>query len=107
MYCSHCGVEISEQDCYCSQCGGATPNAARRTSSRVLSRSRDDSKVGGVCAGFARYLGVDVTLVRILWVVLTIYPPGAGLIAYFICLIVMPKDPPPPVHSNVSSTVPI
>jgi phage shock protein C len=106
MYCTHCGIQIDEQACYCHQCGGATPNAPRRTSGKTLSRSREDVKVAGVCAGFARYFGLDVTLVRVLWVVLTIYPPGAGLLAYFICMIVMPKDPAP-VHSNVSSTVPI
>jgi len=106
MYCTHCGVQIDAQASYCSQCGGATPKAARRTSSRVLSRSREDDKIAGVCAGFARYLGIDVTLVRVLWVLLTIYPPGAGLLAYVICWIVMPRDPAP-VQSNVSSTVPI
>lgn len=106
MYCSHCGVQIDEQACYCNQCGGATPKATKRTSNRVLSRSRDDVKIAGVCAGFARYLELDVTLVRVLWIVLTIYPPGAGLLAYVICWFVMPRDPEP-VHSNASSTVPI
>ena len=106
MYCTHCGVQIGEQARYCSQCGGATPNAPKRTYGKTLSRSREDAKVAGVCAGFARYLEIDVTLVRILWVVLTVYPPGVGLIAYIICWIVMPRDPEP-VHSNVSSAVPI
>jgi phage shock protein C len=52
-----------------------------------------EAKVAGVCAGFARYLGIDVTLVRLIWVVFTIWPPPLGLIAYIVAWIVMPKDP--------------
>ncbi len=44
--------------------------------------------------GNARYLGVDVTLVRILWIVLMVWPlPLFGLISYIVAWIVMPKDP--------------
>jgi phage shock protein C len=53
-----------------------------------------EAKLGGVCAGFARYLGVDVTLVRILWIVLMVWPlPLFGLVSYIVAWIVMPKDP--------------
>lgn len=58
-----------------------------------LSRPRDNRKIAGVCAGIARYFGVDVTLVRILTVVLAIWPIGVGLIFYIVCWIVMPNDP--------------
>lgn len=64
-----------------------------------LSRSRDNRKIAGVCAGIARYLGIDVTLVRVLMIVFTVWPPGSGLILYLVCWIVMPNDPlllPPP-----------
>ena len=108
MYCTKCGVQMDDQACYCSQCGAATMNAPRAfhasagaRSGRILSRPREDVKVAGVCAGVARYLDLDVTLVRILWVLLTVYPPGGGLLAYFICMFVMPKDPLP-----VSGTYP-
>jgi phage shock protein PspC (stress-responsive transcriptional regulator) len=60
----------------------------------------NEAKVGGVCAGFARYFGIDVTLVRILWVVLTVLPvPFCGFIAYIVCWIVMPKDELP-IHAT-------
>jgi phage shock protein C len=53
-----------------------------------------EAKIAGVCAGFARYFALDVTLVRVLWVVLTVFPmPFFGLISYFVAWIVMPKDP--------------
>jgi phage shock protein C len=50
-----------------------------------------DKKIGGVCAGFAVYMDVDVTLVRILWL-LTVLFGGAGIIAYIIAWIAMPKE---------------
>ena len=97
MFCTRCGLELDEKASYCSQCGAATGSAQPRPSSAPasarLSRPRDEKKIAGVCAGFARYLGMDVTLVRILWLVLCFWPPCVGLIAYFICWIVMPRDP--------------
>jgi len=96
MYCVHCGIKLDDKANYCSDCGTATANFPRRSSAHFegrLSRSRDDVKIAGVCAGFARYLGVDVTLVRILWVILTIFSVGVGLIVYIACWIVMPKEP--------------
>jgi len=53
-----------------------------------------EAKIAGVCAGFARYFGLDVTLVRVLWVVLTVFPvPMFGVVSYIVAWIVMPKDP--------------
>lgn len=95
MFCTKCGTELREQDRFCSQCGTLTgrglPNPVRR---ERLSRATKDAKIAGVCAGFARHFGIDVTLVRILWLVLTIWPlPLFGIIAYLVAWIVMPKDP--------------
>src|SRR5262249_48688691 len=39
-----------------------------------LTRSMSDRKLGGVCGGLAEYLNVDVTLVRVIWVILAIVP---------------------------------
>ena len=94
MYCTSCGIKLDDKANYCSDCGTATINVPRRSHFEGrLTRSRDDVKVAGVCAGFARYLGVDVTLIRILWVILTIFSAGIGLIVYAACWIVMPKEP--------------
>ena len=59
----------------------------------MLSRPRMDKKIAGVCAGLARYLAVDVTLVRIIMIALTLCPPSAGLLIYIACWIIMPQDP--------------
>ena len=50
-----------------------------------------DKKIAGVCAGFAHYFDVDVTLMRIIWLVLIFVPPSIGVIAYLLAWIVMPK----------------
>jgi phage shock protein C len=53
-----------------------------------------EAKIAGVCAGFARYFALDVTLVRILWAVITVFPlPCFGLVSYIVAWIVMPRDP--------------
>lgn len=55
-----------------------------------LHRSLTDRKLAGVCGGLAEYLGWDPTLVRILWVVLTLLG-GSGIIAYIVLWILMPE----------------
>jgi len=99
MFCTRCGVSLEDNVKFCSQCGAPT-GAASSTSvpprTERLSRPADDQKIAGVCAGFARYLGVDVTLVRILWIVLVIWPiPFIGIIGYIVAWIVMPVSYPP------------
>jgi phage shock protein C len=76
---------------FCCQCGTAlfTPVV---TSPKKLVRSRTDRKIAGVCAGFANYLEMDVTLVRILWLMLVLFG-GWGLLGYLIAWIVMPQEP--------------
>ena len=59
---------------------------------RRLTRSRNKGTIGGVCAGLADYFGVDVVLVRLLWVLGSIV--GAivfGVIAYVAAWIIMPE----------------
>jgi phage shock protein C len=100
MFCTKCGIELKERDKFCSDCGNSTGRGSSAPTPRVdrLSRPMNEAKIGGVCAGFARYFGLDVTLVRILWIVLTVLPvPFCGFIAYIVCWIVMPKDEAP-VH---------
>ncbi|HEY7336591.1 MAG TPA: PspC domain-containing protein [Bryobacteraceae bacterium] len=94
MYCTNCGIQIDKEVRYCHDCGAATSNAAPgATGARQFRRPASGGKIAGVCAGVAQYFGLDVSLVRILWIVLTIYPPAGGLLAYIICWIVMPKEP--------------
>jgi phage shock protein C len=108
MYCSSCGVEVAADHRYCPQCGTAVRTGmGPETTPPVpkLSRPLDQKKIAGVCAGIARYLNVDVTLIRILIAILTVYPPGLGLIFYIACWIVMPRDPWAPPQAVVNNNV--
>jgi phage shock protein C len=60
--------------------------------SKRLYKSRTERMIDGVCGGVAEYFGVDVTLVRILWVLLTLFG-GTGFILYIVAMIVMPAGP--------------
>ena len=56
---------------------------------KKLSRS-NNKMIGGVCAGIADYLGLDPTIVRIVWVLMLFFA-GFGILLYLILWIVMPK----------------
>lgn len=95
MFCTTCGTELRQQDRFCSGCGASTGQGTPgNVRSERLSRPMNEAKIAGVCAGFARHFGVDVTLIRVLWIVFTIWPlPLLGVISYIVAWIVMPKDP--------------
>lgn len=57
-----------------------------------LYRSKEQNVIGGVCGGLAEYFDVDVTLVRLVTVVL-FFATGIGLLAYIIAWIIMPLAP--------------
>lgn len=60
---------------------------------RRLVRSRTDARLAGVCGGLAEYFGVDPTLIRLLWVLTTIFSGFLpGLLAYAAAWIIMPRD---------------
>lgn len=59
--------------------------------SKKLYRSSRQNIVAGVCGGLAEYLNIDVTIIRLIWV-LTLFAGGAGLVVYIIAAIIIPKD---------------
>jgi phage shock protein C len=91
MYCTKCGVELTHEDCFCSRCGTATGVGRVEAPSRPLLLDKTNKKVAGVCAGFARYYDVDVTLVRVVWLALAICT-GVGFIAYLAAWMIIPSD---------------
>jgi phage shock protein PspC (stress-responsive transcriptional regulator) len=62
-----------------------------RTGARRLSRSADDRMLGGVAGGIARYLDVDVTLVRVGIAALTLLT-GAVAALYVAAWLLIPAD---------------
>jgi phage shock protein C len=91
MVCPQCQREISIDSNYCNYCGARQHSA---TTAKRLTRSSANSKIAGVCGGIAEYLNVDVTAVRLLWVVLSVLPGCifGGIIAYLAAWIIVPKD---------------
>jgi phage shock protein PspC (stress-responsive transcriptional regulator) len=55
-----------------------------------LYRIREGRMIAGVCNGIAAYLNVDVTVVRIMFVVVAIISQGAGLLAYIVLMMIIP-----------------
>jgi phage shock protein C len=100
MYCRNCGVQGGDADKFCRECGHQTPvgHDAQQQSKfaagppQRLYRAMWDKKIAGVCSGFAQYLDVDVTLVRLAVVAGTLFSGGLGLIAYIAAWIIMPSD---------------
>ena len=96
MYCTNCGVQLGEAERYCSQCGHMTMLAAQQpirlaTPARRLTRWMEDKKVAGVCSGLARYLEVDATLVRLLFLAFAIFTI-VGFFVYLLAWVIMPKE---------------
>ena len=71
--------------------GETTGGVLRRGSDRIL---------GGVCSGLAAYFGVDALLVRVIFVILALTPPGIGIILYLVLWFLME----PPQGTPVSAT---
>ena len=59
---------------------------------KELYKSDVDRKLCGVCGGIAEYLGIDSTIVRLIWVVLVVFF-GTGILAYIISALVIPDYP--------------
>jgi phage shock protein PspC (stress-responsive transcriptional regulator) len=72
---------------------GAPDVAAATGGPKRLMRSSTDKKLGGVCAGLAEYFDMDVTLVRVLWL-LVVLCGGTGILLYIILWMLLPLAPP-------------
>jgi phage shock protein PspC (stress-responsive transcriptional regulator) len=61
---------------------------------KQLRRIRDGRMVAGVCTGLADYFSVDVTLVRLVFALLTIFG-GAGALFYLVAWLILPEEDEP------------
>jgi phage shock protein C len=109
MFCTQCGTKLEADTRFCTACGKpvahppvddayapppADADAAEQTAAppKRLRRILAHKKIAGVCAGFAEYFDMDLTLMRLIWVGLLLIPPHVGLIAYIIAWAVLPKS---------------
>lgn len=97
MICYNCQKDILEGSRYCYYCGAAqkpvNPPAPPPQPARPLRRSRRYKAIAGVCGGLAEHFVLDVSLVRIIWALVTVLSGiFAGVIAYLICWIIIPEE---------------
>jgi phage shock protein C len=59
---------------------------------RKLYRSNTNRMLGGVCGGLGEYFDIDATIVRLIFVLLTL-AGASGVLIYIIMLIVVPNEP--------------
>ncbi len=91
MYCNACGKSIVDDASFCSYCGNVVGNPPV---AKQLIRLRSDRKIAGVCSGLAKYLDLDVSLVRILWFFITfISGIVPGIVAYGLAWVIIPEEP--------------
>ena len=111
MFCTRCGTSLDSSARYCVACGKATFSAPESPApefpgerpagappqlpppgNKRLHRILADKKIAGVCAGYAEYFAMDLTLMRLIWIGLLLVPPHIGLIGYLISWAVLPKS---------------
>ena len=61
---------------------------------KILYRSKKERMISGVCGGLAEYFNMDPTVVRLIFVILTLFSKGLGVIAYIILILAVPQEKP-------------
>lgn len=62
------------------------------TMNKRIQRSSSNCILGGVCGGLADYFELDPTLVRVIYVLLTVCTAFSGTLVYILLWIIMPKE---------------
>jgi phage shock protein C len=74
--------------------GPGGPGGSGGSGGKKLERKLNGRLLAGVCAGLADYLGIDVTLIRVIFAVLTLFG-GLGPIAYVMAWALVPEEGEP------------
>ncbi len=110
MFCPSCGHSLDFNARFCSNCGAsvAATTAApypNYPATGTLVRPRYPRMIAGVCAGLAEHYHWDISLVRVLVVVLAICTSGIAGIAYLAAWIIIPEAPYTLPHTTGTPTV--
>jgi phage shock protein PspC (stress-responsive transcriptional regulator) len=60
---------------------------------KQLVRPQKGRMIAGVCAGIGNHVDIDPTVIRLIWVVLTLFSLGTGIIVYLAAWILIPEEP--------------
>jgi phage shock protein PspC (stress-responsive transcriptional regulator) len=58
-----------------------------------LYRSRKERILGGVCGGLGEHIDVDPSIIRLVWVIVSLVSLGIGIIVYLVAWIIIPESP--------------
>ncbi len=83
MKCLNCGAENPEESLFCVNCGKSMYNSGNEKK-RQLVRTRNNTRIAGVCGGLAQYFEIDPTMVRVIFLVLLL----TGSLGFWIYLII-------------------
>lgn len=72
---------------------GGEPGEAQAEPEKRLFRSRTDRMLAGICGGLGQFFGIDSSIVRLIWVLLTVASGGLGVIIYLLLIFVLPEEP--------------
>ncbi|ADO74951.1 PspC domain-containing protein [Stigmatella aurantiaca] len=107
--CADCQMELVGDGARCSACNAWQPGA------EPIHRGGEGWKLFGVCRAVARRLGMDVALVRVLFLIALMFTGGSALLVYFVLWAFTPPSvlgkspaqrvmnalsPPPDARSN-------
>jgi phage shock protein C len=107
-YCAGCGASLPGGARFCSTCGKAVTEPGAAGSSVApgqLMRPLAGRKLAGVCQGLANQYGWDVTLTRVIAVLLAVFTFPIGLIVYLLFWLIVPEEPrplPPATHLDTA-----
>lgn len=62
---------------------------------RKLRRPKEGRKLLGVCAGMGKFFGIDAVFVRMIWVLVVLFPPVStfvAIVAYIVLGYIIPEE---------------
>jgi phage shock protein PspC (stress-responsive transcriptional regulator) len=86
--CPYCAEMINDDAVKCRYCGSWLDS---NRFAQTWTRSRNQKRIAGVCAGLAKQLGIPVIFLRVAFIVLTFFS-GLGIIVYVSLWLLMPYE---------------
>ena len=71
---------------------------------KELRRSRTNRIIAGVCGGIGEYLEISPNVIRLVWVIVTVFTVGIGVLAYLVAWLVIPEEESPAGGNAPAST---